>query len=340
MILAAAERDSEYNLKGAAAAAKNYEPIKLIVPAHADSANGAAVVNHNGGNRPGVIILGMHRSGTSTLGGLINMMGLKTGGILIGAAEDNAKGFFERVDVVLQNDYLMRRQYVDYGARTYAYNSLRGLKDALNEYDQKLFREGRRGLNFLNDPSNYPWMLKDPRLCITLRTWLPLLNFVPAILFTYRHPMDVALSLKTRYEHYPMGRSLRMWYVYNRRAIQHSQDLCRVTSSHKRIMSDPKAELKKIYDGLLECGVHVPHMLTDKQVKSFIDPSLQHGKSDTHDDTCSRDVNTMYPDRKNWPSPDAKQMLAYRAAITLYCALEDGSAYDPGYKWNMSIKDE
>jgi len=31
-------------------------------------------------NRPGVIILGMHRSGTSIIGGLMNKMGLKTGG--------------------------------------------------------------------------------------------------------------------------------------------------------------------------------------------------------------------------------------------------------------------
>jgi hypothetical protein len=37
--------------------------------------------------RPGVIVLGMHRSGTSILGGLLNKLGLKTGGPLIGPAE-------------------------------------------------------------------------------------------------------------------------------------------------------------------------------------------------------------------------------------------------------------
>lgn len=42
----------------------------------------------------------MHRSGTSVLGGLVNKMGLKTGGPLIAPAEDNEKGFFERIDVV------------------------------------------------------------------------------------------------------------------------------------------------------------------------------------------------------------------------------------------------
>ena len=56
----------------------------------------------------------MHRSGTSLLGGLMNAMGLKTGGPLIGAAGDNAKGFFERIDVVLQNDYIMKKQGIHY----------------------------------------------------------------------------------------------------------------------------------------------------------------------------------------------------------------------------------
>jgi hypothetical protein len=31
------------------------------------------------------------------------------------------------------------------------------------------FNEGRRALTFLNNKRNYPWMLKDPRLCVTIR---------------------------------------------------------------------------------------------------------------------------------------------------------------------------
>jgi hypothetical protein len=47
----------------------------------------------------------MHRSGTSVLGGLVNKMGLKTGGPLIAPAEDNEKGFFERIDVVCVHSF-------------------------------------------------------------------------------------------------------------------------------------------------------------------------------------------------------------------------------------------
>ena len=140
-------------------------------------------------SRPGVIILGMHRSGTSVIGGLMNQMGLQVGGPLIGPAADNAKGFFERIDVVLQNDYLMRKQNVHYALNTQGYDGALGLKHALEGLDTQWFAEGRRGLAFLNDAKSSPWMLKDPRLCITLRTWLGLLRASPAVLFTYRHPM-------------------------------------------------------------------------------------------------------------------------------------------------------
>ena len=49
---------------------------------------------HNTYKNQGIIILGMHRSGTSVVGGLMNAMGLNTGGSLIRPGNDNEKGFF------------------------------------------------------------------------------------------------------------------------------------------------------------------------------------------------------------------------------------------------------
>ena len=184
--------------------------------------------------RQGVIVLGMHRSGTSILGGLLNKMGLKTGGPLIRPNTDNEKGFFERIDVVLQNDNFLSRQNSYYGLNLYKYSPLLGLKSFFTDPKPNFFNEGKRGLAFLNDPNNYPWMLKDPRLCVTFRTWLPLLNFVPAIIFTYRHPYDVAMSLHTRYEKYKIARGLKLWYIHNKMAIKQSADMCRVVTAHSR----------------------------------------------------------------------------------------------------------
>jgi hypothetical protein len=294
---------------------------------------------NNTGFRPGMIVLGMHRSGTSIVGGLINKMGLKTGGPLIGPAEDNAKGFFERIDVVLQNDYLMRKQNIDYSHHMYKYDALVALKDVLND-DGSLFKEGKKALTFLNNPANYPWMLKDPRLCVTFRMWLPLLNFVPAILFTYRHPMDVALSFLHRYEHFPIGKSLRMWYVYNRRAIEQSNDLCRVVTSHRKVMSQPKVEMDRIYDELRECGVPVPHTLKLAEVEEFVDPKLQHGKSALKDSSCDQQNFKTLALPSVWQSQDPNHLPLYREVMRVFCALEDGSAFHPtSFVWDKTIMD-
>jgi hypothetical protein len=289
--------------------------------------------------RPGVVVLGMHRSGTSIVGGLLNQMGLNVGGPLIQAAEDNAKGFFERIDVVLQNDYLMKKQTVHYAWNTHKYDAHLGLKHALEGEATSWFSEGRRGLAFLNDEKNHPWMLKDPRLCITLRTWLGLLNFVPAVLFTYRHPLDVALSLhKREFEQYRIARGLKMWYVYNMRGILNSNDLCRVVASHKKVMSDPRNELDRIFDQLTECGVPVPHRLQTSQITDFIDPKLQHGRNTLKDASCGQDLSTIVPP-ETWPTTDLEHITLYREVIRVYCAMEDGTAFSPGFKWVTTMTD-
>jgi len=185
---AAAAHAAEEEAAAAKAAAAAARPVP-VAPADAVAAPEAW--------RPGVIVLGMHRSGTSIIGGLLNKMGLNTGGPLIRPWHDNEKGFFERVDVVVQNDAIMQKQRIDYAQGTFRYNALKGLHDVLANLDASTggwFTDGRAGLAFLNDPRNYPWMLKDPRLCITLRTWLPLLNFVPAVLFTVRRLLWGVLS--------------------------------------------------------------------------------------------------------------------------------------------------
>lgn len=229
------------------------------------------------------------------MGGLITKMGLRTGGPLIPAAEDNEKGFFERVDVVIQNDLLLARQGINYALFTNRYNALEGLKVVMaNRESGKFFAEGRRGLAFLNNKINYPWMLKDPRLCITLRTWLPLLNFVPAILFIYRHPFDVSLSMNKRAtEHFKIERAMKLWYMYNKRAIQQSDDLCLVVGSHKKIMKSPHSEFARMYHELNACGVDVPRQLTSKDIESFIDVRLQHGKNGLGDVSCGTNFHNL-----------------------------------------------
>jgi hypothetical protein len=302
----------------------------------------------------GVVILGMHRSGTSLLGGLTVRMGLKVGEPLLPPSMDNEKGYFERLDVFLQNVKLLEDQQLNYSYHPHRYDAMKGFSYFLQDInstepipdvnftslaDVPVYwpTAGRRSLQFLNDESSFPWMLKDPRLCITLRSWLPYLKYIPAVLFTYRHPMDVALSMSKRQsEQFELSKGLKLWYVYNRMAVEQSHDLCRVVTSHRLIMQQPEAELNRIYDELRGCGVEVPRRVSKEDINDFIDLRLQHGNSSIADDGCRDDI---LPLPHILQTNSSQQIELYKACMRAYCAMEDKSAFDVAFYWDRSIVD-
>jgi hypothetical protein len=101
------------------------------------------------GKRTGFMVIGMHRSGTSMLSGLMATgMGYKVGGPLIGGSFDNVKGFFERIDVVYQNDEFMKKQGVWWSANMMRYDADKAYQMYQNK--QVDFTEGTKALQFFN----------------------------------------------------------------------------------------------------------------------------------------------------------------------------------------------
>jgi len=295
-----------------------------------------------GNHRNGFMIVGMHRSGTSMLGGLLHKSaGYTVGGPLIGSSFDNEKGFYERVDIVLQNDEFMRKQHMSWSSNVIHYDWEQALKD--KESGAVSFKEGDRGLPFLNDPSNAPWMQKDPRMCITLKTWLKLMNNEPAIVFTYRHPLEVAMSIYKRDENIRVETGLRLWIVYNMRAIQNSRGLCIVKSSNDAILANPLNEVQRISDQLTsKCAVPpAPNRVTQEDIDKFIDPKLQHNKKK---DNTEKEVIKTYNDGKcpvySYKSKEKKGTASYERekslydkAMKIYCDLQSGVAHEEDYVW-------
>ena len=285
----------------------------------------------------GFVLLGMHRSGTSMLGGLLVSMGYHVGRPLIGEKPDNPKGFFELLPVVIQNDEFLKAQNCNWAANMIRYKPERGIQDFTDKIVPD--NEMKKSLSFLNNPTNYPWMQKDPRMCITLPTWLPFLDTQPAVLFTYRHPLHVALSLKRR-QNMSYEQSLRLWIVYNMRALQNSKDLCMVTSSNSAILKDPLNEVQRISDHLTnKCNVPgPPHKLNNAIVNKFVDTSLQHAKDTKKDKViwmqhkgCDiEEYISVYPTSTILFK---KEKELYMKAMIIFCDLESREAYRSDYEW-------
>lgn len=118
--------------------------------------------HNNNKETGGFIVLGMHRSGTSMLAGLlVEGFGYKPGEPLIQPAYDNEKGFYELIPAVLQNDIFMSAQHIDWATNVRSYDADLALKD----YNKGLieFEKGEKALKVLNDKANRPYLQKDPR---------------------------------------------------------------------------------------------------------------------------------------------------------------------------------
>jgi hypothetical protein len=291
------------------------------------------------GRRPGFVVLGMHRSGTSMLSGLlVNGAGYNVGGPLIGAHVDNQKGFFERIDAVLQNDEFLKSQNMWWSSGIREYDSERALVEL--KANKIPWKEGRKALGFLNSPDNIPWLQKDPRMCITLKTWLPLLNGDPAVVFTYRNPLEVALSLMHR-EKFALEHGIRLWIIYNMKAIQNSHGLCRVFSSNDAILANPLGEVQRISRELTtKCGVpDAPKKINQEDVDVFIDPNMQHGKREmgAGKDTLVEIDGCVIPEYDSLLEPNTpdheREMSLYKTAMQIHCAFKSGQAFEDGYVW-------
>jgi hypothetical protein len=289
--------------------------------------------------RRGFVVLGMHRSGTSMLSGLlVQGMGYNVGAPLIQPAFDNEKGFFELLPIVLQNDEFLAKQHMGWSYNLINYDYKKALEH--KRLGIVKFKEGQRGLPFLNNPNNVPWLQKDPRMCITLKTWLELLNSEPAVVFTYRHPLEVALSLHHR-EGFDLVHGLRLWIVYNMRAIQNSQNLCRVHSSNEKMLANPRAEVERISDALThKCNVPPPlRKLSQEDVDVFVDPKLQHEKKkkknlhgilEQHGDCV---VPKYESSHEQGSAEQVQEEKFYRKAMKIFCDLNSGTAYSEDYEW-------
>ncbi|MEL5879436.1 hypothetical protein [Cereibacter sphaeroides] len=61
----------------------------------------------NSGQKVAVLVLGMHRSGTSMLGGVLDRLGCQGARTHLKAAPSNPKGYFESPEIMKLNDAIL-----------------------------------------------------------------------------------------------------------------------------------------------------------------------------------------------------------------------------------------
>lgn len=196
----------------------------------------------------GIVVLGMHRSGTSTVSGILNACGawLGTSEEMTGANKENPKGFFERRDLRKICDSLLFAQKSDWW-RLSNFNLDNFNKDE-SEKDIQEFSK------LVENLSKYDtWVIKEPRLCILF----PLLQQKikqPICILPKRNPIEIAKSLRTR-NSFSIMHGIALWELYTRSALLASEGHDRIFVSYSELIEDPEFTIKNMITSLEELGV-------------------------------------------------------------------------------------
>lgn len=219
-----------------------------------------------------VVVLGMHRSGTSLVSRLLNLMGFYFGAenTALLSANDNPKGFWERKDVVDINNKILRENGFDW----FKISDLD--KKVLENLESKENKQNVFEIVSRLDAFR-PWFIKDPRLCLLLPIWE---KFIPnsVNIFVYRDPMEVAYSLNKRNE-FPIPFGLALWEKYNESALRYSEGQSRFFINYNELIQRPIDILSQLLSFFKANDDFGLRDLTRSEITEVIDENLYNQKS-------------------------------------------------------------
>ena len=227
-----------------------------------------------------ILILGMHRSGTSMVARLLNMMGayFPPEGTSPGANQENPKGLWERRDVFVLNQMVLHSAGADWHRlSSFALENIPAA--TLAQFKTEA------GKIILDMDAHRPWFLKEPRFCLLAPLWLDLLE-LPVCVIVNRSPIEVARSLETR-NGFPIAVGLALWERYNVAALNATRGQRRIQINHAGLMADPVGAVRSLQENLEALDVRGLREPSDEEIRAFIDPSLYRAKQEAFGDRLS-----------------------------------------------------
>ena len=230
-----------------------------------------AIKSANHSASTAIIVLGMHRSGTSATAGALRLMGVELGGRLMPAGPDNPSGFWENLDVVDIDERLLAgldRRWDDVRPLPSGWRDSRAAKVAKRDIEALVARE------FSAVPL---WAIKDPRLSRCADVWVEVLTKLhirPVFLTVVRHPEEVVASLHQRNGELPSVSRL-LWLHHLVDAEQATRGSTRCMMTYESLLDDPQLCLERIRR---ELGIDWPDgsLRAVNATRKFLDEGIRH----------------------------------------------------------------
>ncbi|MDR8732328.1 sulfotransferase family protein [Burkholderia pseudomultivorans] len=216
-----------------------------------------------------VVVLGMHRSGTSVVTRAMETMGAVFGDNLMPAVPGvNDKGFFEDLDIYAINQEILSLAGADW--HSLALIDL----DRIDEASLLTIRE--RAIRLLEKKcENKIFALKDPRISRLFPFWKPVFDSLGVRVvyaLAIRNPMSVERSLGKR-DNFSPEKSFLLWLMHTLPPLEDTKGMQRVLVNYDKLMEDPRNELTRM-SALI--GLPLDARRVRAFEEEFLDGNLRH----------------------------------------------------------------
>ncbi|MDQ3605544.1 MAG: sulfotransferase, partial [Gemmatimonadota bacterium] len=192
--------------------------------------------------RQALLVLGMHRSGTSAVSGVLTHLGAQAPRTLMPPTKDNPRGYWESVELMRLHDQVLSSagsRWNDWGEFNPEWIDSSLARDLSRLLVESISKEYDRAPLFV---------VKDPRICRFVPLWLVALRgarITPKVIIPVRHPLDVARSLELR-DHFGRSRSMLLWLRHVLDAEASSRSVARTFVLYENLLDDWRAQARKI----------------------------------------------------------------------------------------------
>lgn len=222
-----------------------------------------------------LIVLGMHRSGTSATTGALQCLGVQLGRNLYAGHRDiNAKGYFEHGDIADANDEALQvlgSSWDDVLLKDDGW----WRRESLKPYATTIRKVVRRDF-----ARSRLWAVKDPRVCRLLPWWLDILAaeaITPYFLFVLRAPADVFRSLERR-DGFSEEKAAMLWILHYLEAELWTRGRPRGFIDYDAFVEAPQASIERVAN---ELGLAFPTSPAAARncLAQLVTPELRHHRA-------------------------------------------------------------
>lgn len=245
-------------------------------------------------NKRLIVLLGMHRSGTSAITRGLQVLGVGLGEKLYPPMEGvNDKGFFEDIDINSLNNEMLKTLASDWHyVSPIEANEIEVLRD--KGYFLRAVELLRAKVH---DTAVFGF--KDPRVAKLLPFWKQVFShcqFEAGYVLAVRHPLSVAKSLAKR-DGFDSEKSYLLWLGHVLESIANTNGCKRVLVDYDRLMLDPERELERISEYF---ALEMDQSKLQEYKQEFLDHGLRHHVYDLNDllldNACPSLVREVYFD--------------------------------------------